>query len=170
MKKFIATILLSVILFNAAGYEIIFAGLLINCGDEVNDSESDNQTTLVINSANLDKLIRKNNQEIIYEGVLYDVKDQKIVGENLIIRCRMDKEEQKVLDHFVTFHSENDKKNSKKATEAYVYKNQLTLFFMDNVLKIEQQLNSNRIISYEQLDYLQPEIKLLTPPPQNHLS
>ena len=170
MKKFITTILLSVILFNAAGYEIVFACLLINCGEEVYENESGNQTTLLINSTNLDKLVRKNNKEIIYEGVLYDVKDEKIVGNNLVIHCMMDKEEQEVLDHFVTFRSENDKKNSNKPTEAYIYKNQLTLFFTDNFLKIEPQLNSNQIITYEQFYYLQPEIKLLPPPPQTHVS
>ena len=170
MKKFITTIILSVILFNAAGYEIIFACLLINCGEEVYDNELGDQTTLVINPTNLDKLIRKNKTEIIYEGALYDVKDERVVGKNLIIHCKMDKEEQEVLDHFVAFHAENDKKNSNKPIEAYIYKNQLTLFFTDNFLKIEPQLNYRQIISYEQFCYLQPEIKLLTPPPQIYLS
>ena len=170
MKKFITTILLNVILFNAAGYEIIFACLLINCGEEVRDNESCYQTTLVINSTNLDKLIRKNKTEIIYEGVLYDVKDEKVVGKYLVIHCKMDKEEQEVLDYFVAFHAEKDKKNSNKPIEAYIYKNQLTLFFADNFLKIEPQLNSNQIVTYERFHYLQPEIKLLTPPPQVHLS
>ena len=166
MKKFITTIILSVILFNAAGYEIIFACLLINCDEQIYGNKSDNKSTLVINSTNLDKLIRKNNREIIYEGVLYDIKDEKVVGKNLIIHCKMDKEEQEVLDRFVTFHSENDNKNNNKPVEAYIYKNQLILFFTDNFLKLVPQLNSDQIISCEHSYYLQPEIKLLTPPPQ----
>ena len=171
MKTFITTILLSVILFYAAGYEIVFACLLINCGEEVSEKElkSYKETTLVINSTNHDKLIRKNKKEIIFEGVLYDIKSEEAAGKDLIIHCVRDKDEQELLDHFASFHNESSKKNSNKPIEVYIYKNQLTLFFANNILKIEIPLNSEQTCTYGQFYYLQPEIELFTPPPQTSL-
>ena len=160
------------ILFNAAGYEIVFACLLINSGEEACEKEmgSYQEVTLVINSTNRNLLKRKNDKEIIYEGSLYDIKSEETIGKKLIIHCVRDAEEQELLDHFETFHSGKDKKNSNKPIEGFIYKNQLTLFIADNIFKIEPQLNSAQITSYGQFYYLQPEIKLLTPPPQTHLS
>lgn|GEM_PF-3058838 len=171
MKTFVTTILLSVILFNAAGYEIVFACLLINCGEEAYEKEIGQyqETTLVINSTNCELLKRKNGKEIIYEGILYDIKSEETVGEDLIIHCIRDKEEQELLDHFETFHSEKDKRNNNKPIEGLIYKNQLTLFFTNNIFNIELPLSSGRTNSYKQFNYLQPEIRLLTPPPKIHL-
>ena len=171
MKRFFTTILLSVILFYAAGYEIVFACLLINCGKEVSEKElkSYKETTLVINSANSDQLTRKNKKEIIFEGVLYDIKSEENAGKDLIIHCVRDKDEQELLDNFASFHNESGKKNGNKPIEGLIYKNQLTLFFNNNILKIELPLNSGQTNSYEQFYYLPPEIELFTPPPQTFL-
>jgi hypothetical protein len=171
LKTFITTILLSVILLYAAGYEIVFACLLINCGEEASQKElkSYKETTLVINSSNSDHLTRKNKKEIIFEGVLYDIKSEETAGKDLIIHCVTDKDEQELLNNFATFHNESGKKNGNKPIEGFIYKNQLTLFFANNILTIEPLLNSEQTCSYGQFFYLQPEIELFTPPPQTFL-
>ncbi len=167
MKKLITVFLLSIILFCTAGYELIFAYLLFDCGQETCNSElASINITLIINSSNKEKLIQKNNREVIFDGILYDIKSKEVVGDNIVLHCIMDLNEQGLLEHFEKAQTENNEKDKNGIQNKYFHKDTLTLFItgMTPAVKLHQSLNLS--YSYLSLSYSQPIIDLTTPPPQ----
>ena len=168
MKKPITIIILILILFNAIGYEFIFTCLILNCKHEISDSpyvESLGKT-LIITPSNSDRFVRKNNHEIIFDGILYDIKSEEVNGDNLIIHCIMDLEEQELLEYFVKIRSEKNSEDKNIPLNKFIDKNPIILFIITHSLKIERPDNYYLSGSFLNLFYIQPIIELPTPPPQ----
>ncbi len=105
MRKFITAILLFLFFVNSAGYYFLYQLRISYYRNSVAEMISDAsydpnivQTIIVpLHDPSL-RFIEK--KEFIYKGYLYDVEEMHVTGENIVIRCIADAEEEEMRASF----------------------------------------------------------------------
>jgi hypothetical protein len=117
--------------------------------------------TLVLNSAEFAKVLFIEDDEMIFNGNLYDIKSIKKSGENYIINALADDKEEALLKITRTHENKNGKQNKHRLKIPLLfYENPIFTVYLTNT-KAQHDPSSNHIF----LKVL--FIKIPTPPPQD---
>ena len=173
--RFSTTISLVIIfLFNAIGIQLLFAFLIIQREDEMRssliDAKEETLEVITIDLSDNPDFTRINEKEIFYNGSMYDVKYEEIKNNKIIFHCEKDEKELDLLNHFSKFHDDKKENNRKNPLSRFVQKTAQILFFQNQNASNLQLNTLEHNWSPKSIQYDQPDILLLTPPPQNSVS
>lgn len=173
--RFYTTISLSIIfLFNAIGIQLLFAFLIIQREDEMHksliDTKNENLEVITIDLSDHPDFTRINEKEFFYNGSLYDVKYEEIKNNKITFHCKKDEKEIDLLNHFSKFQDDKKENNSKNPLSRFIQKTVQNLFFQNQYLSNLQLHTFEPYWLPNNVQYDQPDILLLTPPPQNSVS
>lgn len=110
MKKRIAILLLSALIFNASAYYLFFPLLIGSFKERFRNEKKEKIVTHIITADenNSHKIKFVDRKEFIFEGKLFDILDKKIENGKITYYCYHDKEEEKAADN----HKEREKKRN----------------------------------------------------------
>ncbi len=130
--------------------------------------ESDNETLekIVIDLSKRTDFFEINEREIFYKGCLYDVKYKKSESSKIIFYCKKDEKELELLCHFIKIDHENKETGRKNPFNNFLQKSFQTLYFQKLNLSNIQLPSIEFWFSTFAIRYNQPDLNLLTPPPQ----
>jgi uncharacterized protein YrzB (UPF0473 family) len=157
-------------LFNSLGYQLVFGLLFLEQQSEmyslIDKSGNEELEKIVIDFSSHPDFFEINDREVFYQGCLYDVKFKKSDGSKITFFCKKDEKEFELLSHFVKIDSENKGNSNKNPLNYFLQKTVQTLFFQ-KLHASELRLPSNEFCySLFTIQYDQPDLILLTPPPQ----
>ena len=169
MKKAFSILLISVLIFSIAGYEIIFSVMLYQYKEEgesiiSSGKKAENEVVLVINSSNEDLFERENDHEVRFKGIMYDVRKEEKKGNDLVLHAVMDVNEQSLVNNLRL-----DNKNEKSGNHSKAQLNGkdfsvLYLIPVNAYKKSDTYLSQMHLPSV--IKYSQPDNQLNTPPPK----
>ena len=107
-----------------------------------------------------------NEKEIFYKGFLYDVKSREINGNQVTYICKKDEKELELLCNFIKIDNENKETGRKNPLNNFIQKSSQTLYFQKLNLSNIQLPSNEFCFSTLTFRYNQPDLSLLTPPPQ----
>ena len=118
LKKLFSILLLSCLLFNTAGYHLIFYIRQAEIKAEMKRSllHSDNKEVDLLvfslnDKKNIEKLEWEDDDEFELNGEMYDVIEKKTQNGKLIIRCINDKRETELIKNYEKINKEGNSKN-----------------------------------------------------------
>ena len=111
-----------------------------------------------------------NEKEIFYKGHLYDVKSREMNGNQVTYICKKDEKELELLCNFIKIDNENKETGRKNPLNNFVQKSSQTLYFQKLNLSNIQLPSNEFCFSTLTFRYNQPDLNLLTPPPQISVS
>jgi len=169
MKKAFSILLISVLIFSVAGYEIIFSVMLYQykeAGESIISSskKTEDEVVLVINSSNKNLFERENDHEVKFKGIMYDIRKEEKKGNDLILHAVMDVNEQNFVN---IFRIENKPGATDKNSKARINNKDFNRIYLISLIaqKYPEQKISEIIIPAI-AEYNQPDKQLDTPPPQ----
>lgn len=174
LKLFAVILLAGLFLFDAVGYQVLFAFLILQQAEEmqylISEFGSESLEVIVIDSLVQYNFSQVNEKEFLYKGNLYDIKSKEIKDGKIIIYCKKDEKELDLLNHFSKMNDENKTNTSKNPLSRILQKTVQNLFFtrlqfLDSLFPKNKFYNTIISLFYEQPDSFQ-----LTPPPQIHFS
>lgn len=174
LKLFVVILLAGLFLFNAVGFQLLFAFLILQQEVEMHsmlaESETESLAVIIINPSERPDFSQINEKEFFYKGSLYDVKFKEVKNGKVVFHCKKDKEELDLLNHFSKMNDENKTNTSKNPLSRILQKSSQNLFFA-NLLFLNSLFPQNKFYSTKvSLFYKQPDNFQLTPPPQIHFS
>jgi len=158
------------------GYSILFECFLNSHKSETfkkieKYEASKKKTVLYISWKNSAKIEMLNSKEIKYGGKMYDIIKMENKNDGIYYYCYDDEKEDKIINWFSNFFNlKANKDNQSKSPAAEYALNNLLKYFINS-----QKFHNDIPISYtaytvKEIDlYLQPSIKIVTPPPQGKL-
>ncbi len=174
MKFLVTFSLAGLFLFNSIGYQILFGILFYEQHSEMNSclNETDNKSLekIVINSSNHSDFFVVNENEIFYKGCLYDVKHKESNGDIIIYNCKKDEKELDLLSHFIRMNDESKEGSRKNPLSSFLQKTIQVLYFQKFHPSDFQLPSFEFCYSAFTIQYNQPTLNLITPPPQYSLS
>lgn len=174
MKFLISLLLAGLFVFNSAGYQVLFGALFLQHKSKMKTvvKESGNETLekIVIDLSKQTDFFEVNEREILYRGCLYDVKYKKSENSKIIFYCKKDEKELELLCHFIKIDNENKETGRKNPFNNFLQKTSQTLYFQKLNLSNVQLPSIEFCFSTFTFKYIQPDLNLLTPPPQFSLS
>ena len=111
-----------------------------------------------------------NEKEIFYRGFLYDVKSREVKGNQVTYICKKDEKELELLCNFIKIDNENKETGRKNPLNNFIQKSSQTLYFQKLNLSNIQLPSNEFCFSTLTFRYNQPDLYLLTPPPQISVS
>ena len=169
MKKVFSILLISVLIFSIAGYEIIFSLMLYQYKEEGKNiissgKKAENEVVLVINSSNKGLFERENDHEVKFNGIMYDIRKEEKKGNDLILHAVMDVNEQNFVN---IFRLENKPGATDKNSKALIHNKDFSRIYLISltVKKSPERIIAKIIIPAIE-EYNQPDNRLNTPPPR----
>ena len=111
-----------------------------------------------------------NEKEIFYKGFLYDVKSREMNANQVTYICKKDEKELELLCNFIKIDNENKETGRKNPLNNFIQKSSQTLYFQKLNLSNIQLPSNEFCFSTLTFRYNQPDLNLLTPPPQISVS
>jgi hypothetical protein len=174
LKIFAAILLVGLFLFNAVGYQLMFAFLILHQEEKMHsllaESETESLTIIVIDSVHHSYFLQINEKEFFYKGNLYDIKSKEIKDDKIIYYCKKDEKELDLLNHFSKMNDENKSNNSKNPMSRLLQKTAQNLFFKNPELFQSLFPEKKRYCDTITARFDQPDSFQLTPPPQIYYS
>ena len=173
--RFFTTISLAILfLFNAIGFQLLFAYLIIQREDEMNnyllDANDKALEVITIDLSDHPEFFQINEKEIFYKGSMYDVKFKEVNDNKITFHCEKDVEELDLLSHFSKVQDERKENNNKNPLSRFIQKSAQNLFFQNqNLISINFPIVKIHWFVFN-IRYDQPDPFLLTPPPQYSVS
>jgi hypothetical protein len=171
LKKSFSILLLSCLLFNVAGYHIVFYIKQAEIKAEMKKTllHSDNEEVSILffsldDKEALAKLEWEGDDEFELNGNMYDVVEKKIQDDKLIIRCISDKKETALVKSYEKINHK-DNSNSRSVLLLKLI-NSSYLPEKNNVICIDNNL-ALLYISFQQEIISSYRHDVLTPPPQS---
>lgn len=173
MKKILSIFLLSIFLFNTAGYYFAFKVVQwqtkVDMKTYIQSGQFNSQLTVIsIDKSELKDLERIDEKEIKYKNQFYDIVFSKQTCTSVIYYCINDKQEENLFsylnDHIKTHVSDKPLKNEsgKKISE-----NVVKLYFFNEKIEYPQFLiKSNNGFTPYYLNYNSFQLSTSTPPPE----
>jgi hypothetical protein len=176
MKRIASALLLSLFIYNVAGYYFVFFVLNWQNNSEMTQvvSSSISLKTLRINKSELKNIVFKNGEkEIEYKGEMYDVKDQRVDGDAIVFHCLKDRKEKSLLanlDHNIRNNIDLRSSSNEKHPEKSAQKNMLKDYLFN--MKEVTYYNSSQEIIFIPSDRLIGTyiVRLSAPPPKDILA
>ena len=170
--KILLTLLLSALfLFNSVGYQVLFGILFLEQHSEMqtvlNETKNEELEKIVVDLLNQKDFFVVNDKEIFYEGRLYDVKLKETNGNQVTYICKKDEKELDLLCHFIKIENENKNGSRKNPVNNFLQKSFQILYFQKLNISGIQLPSIEFCFSTLTFRYNQPDLNLLTPPPQN---
>ena len=169
MKKAFSILLITVLIFSIAGYEIIFSVMLYQYKEEgksiiSSGKKPENEVVLVINSSNKDLFERENDYEVKFKGIMYDIRKEEKKGNDLILYAVMDVNEQSLVNNLRLDNKNEKSGNHSKAQLSGKDFSVLYLIPVNAYKKSDTYLSKIHLPSV--IKYSQPDNRLNTPPPR----
>lgn len=175
MKKVAALFLLSIFLFNTAGYFIAFKVFQYRIQKEIKAEikqqiDPSELTTIIIDKKNIEKINWvKKGKEMFYEGGLYDVVRSTEDATSIIYFCINDKQEELLFanleDHINTHIASN--KSTKNQDHKKISDHVIKLYFSDEQHVMHQNFKLNQhSFCHVDLFYKSALIEMDFPPPE----
>lgn len=174
MKKAISIVLLSIFLFNTAGYYVFFKMAQIEIKKEIKK-----ELKLSVNSQDLTIITFTNSEteaihwvekdkEFIHNNQMYDIVRRSSTDNETTLYCINDKQEKKLFEHLEEQvlkqieNNKNSKSDSSKKNADNIIK---TYFFEELTLSTFQKTVPYNFISYSKT-YASVDVMISTPPPR----
>lgn len=170
VKTITAILLTGLFLFNAAGIQLLLTLLLIQQKHDMSytllTAKEQSLELITINEYNRAKFFQLNEKEFFYDSCLYDIKYKEVKVDKIIFHCKKDEKELELLAHLKRIQDEGKENNKKNPLTRSLQKSSQNLYFQN------QYSSSSNFPAYKikwsaiLVRYDQPDIFLLTPPPQ----
>ena len=175
MKKIATLFLLSIFLFNTAGYFIAFKVFQYQIQKEIKAEikqqiDPSELTTIIIDKKNIEKIDWvKKGKEMFYEGGLYDVVRSTEDAASIIYFCINDKKEELLFanleDHINTHIATNN--STKNQDQKKIADHVIKLYFSNEQHEMLQSFTLNKhTFFYADLFYKSALIEMDFPPPE----
>jgi hypothetical protein len=173
VKIFTAILLAGLFLFNAIGFQLLFAFLILQQEEEmhslITESDSESLEMIVIDSSDPHYLSQINEDEFFYNGSLYDVKSKEVKDGKIIFHCAKDKKELELLNHFGKMSDENTASKKQRPDDNNPFKTLTTEPVCYSTLS-QMDFSHSKYENYERGYYFQVRGDVPTPPPKSFLS
>jgi hypothetical protein len=173
LKIFTVILLAGLFLFNAIGYQLVFAFLIFQQEVEMHsliaESGSESLELIVIDSSDHPELLIVSEKEFFYKGCLYDVKFKEYKGNKMVFHCKKDEKELNLLNHFSKMSDENTASKKQRPEDNSPFKT-LTTGPVCCLTLSQMDFLHSKYEHYERGIYYQVWRDVPTPPPKSFLS
>ena len=173
MKKFTATLLISLFILNIFGYGLLFEVRLLACKmdglKKVENADGVHDLTVIfIPNNELKNLLRTGKNEIKYNYRMYDVVKEENSKIGIYFYCFDDKNEDAVLKYYAGLQKAEHSKQNAEGNESadFVFNNIIKTFLAPFKIINNNITGVQSYLILKDKKYLSPTIEIQSPPPE----